>query len=222
MKKILLFPLFLAALFFTACQNKNSGQAIETGDARDAATAAEGADTYTVNTGESLINWEGYKPGKYSHHGTVQISKGWVSVENGAIQSGNFIIDMSSLENHDLEDPKDKAKLEGHLKSGDFFEVEKYPEGKFEITGVEPLTDNPGATHLIKGNLTLKGITKSVELPAYVDIDNEKLTAETPEFIIDRTDWDVNFNSGILGTVGDALIADDVKLKIELQAATQP
>lgn len=222
MKKILLFPALVSFLFFAACQNKNSGEAIKTGAAQNAATASDAAKTYSVNTSESVIHWEGYKPGKYSHNGVVHLENGSIAVENGKIQSGNFTIDMTSLENHDLTDPEDKAKLEGHLKSGDFFEVEKYPEGSFEITGIEPATGNPGATHLIKGNLTLKGITKSIEVPATVNIEGDKLTAETPEFVIDRTEWKVNFNSGIMGTVGDALIADDVKMRIELEATAQP
>ncbi len=219
MKKLSLFASLLAVLFFVACQNNNSGQAVETGEAQDAATASEGAVTYAVDKEASVVMWEGYKPAKYSHTGIIQLKDGSLAVNNGNIEGGSFVIDMTTLTNLDVEDPKDKAKLEGHLKSGDFFEVEKYPTGQFEITKVEPMTgDANGATHKITGNLTLKGITKSIELPANVAIDGDKVVATTPEFTINRTEWDVKFNSGLAGAVGDALIADDVKLKIDLMA----
>jgi hypothetical protein len=64
----------------------------------------------------------------------------------------------------------------------------------------------------------MKNITKSIEIPANVTVQEGVLTATTPEFVINRTEWNVNFNSGLFGAVGDALIADDVKLKIELAA----
>ena len=137
-------------------------------------------------------------------------------MKDGAPESGNFTIDMTSLENTDLaEDAEKKAKLEGHLKSGDFFEVEKFPTATFEVTGVTA-GGTEGATHTVSGNLTMKGITKSVDIPANVSMADGKMTIETPEFTIDRTQWDVKFNSGLFGAVGDAIIADDVKLKITL------
>ena len=222
MKKLSLFASLLAILVFAACQNNNAGEAAATGDAQDAAATTQGAVSYAADTDVSVINWEGYKPGKYAHTGTIKLRSGQLAVNDGNIESGSFVIDMSSLSDLEVQDPKDKAKLEGHLKSGDFFEVEKYPAGKFEITNVQPLTgDGSGMTHSITGNLTLKDITKSVELPAKVAISNGVLTAKTMEFTINRTEWNISFNSGLLGAVGNALIADDVKLRINLLANVQ-
>ena len=219
MKKLSLFASLLAILVFAACQNNNT---TETGEAQDAATASKDANIYTINTDASVINWEGYKPGRYSHIGTIKMQSGQLAINNGNIESGSFVIDMNSLNNLDLQDAKDKAKLEGHLKSGDFFEVEKYPTGKFEIASVQALTgDASGATHKITGNLTLKDITKSIELPARVAVSDGKLVAESLEFSINRTEWGASHDSGLVGAVGDALIADDIKLKITLQASTQ-
>ena len=169
---------------------------------------------FNVDTEASLINWEGYKPGQYSHKGTIKIKSGQIGMKDGAPESGNFVIDMVSLVNTDIADAKDKAKLEGHLKSGDFFEVGKFPEASFEVTSVK--AGGEGSTHTLTGNLTMKGITKSVDIPANVALTEGKLSIKTPEFTIDRTQWDVKFHSGLFGTVGDAIIADEVKLNITL------
>lgn len=217
MKKLFLL-LVISASLFSACQNNNTSQAVETGEAQDAAAASAESVSYAVDADASIIKWEGYKPGKYSHYGTINVQAGKIAVNNGVIEGGSFIIDMNSLTDLDVEDPERKAKLEGHLKSGDFFEVEKYPTATFNIVKVEPLEGNADATHKITGNLTMKDITKSVEIPARVVVQDGALMATTPEFVINRTDWNVSFNSGLLGAVGDALIADDVKLMIELSA----
>ncbi len=224
MKKQAIFLYLLALLAFTACQNSGSkAPEAETSEASsETATASQGAVNYTVNTEASVIEWEGYKPGKYGHQGTMQLQSGNFAVNNGNLESGSFTIDLASLANKDLEGtPDKKAKLESHLKSPDFFDVEKYPSSTFEITKVEAASGNPNATHNITGNLTLKGITNSIVIPAKVSIQNGSLMAETPEFTIDRTKWKVEYGSGVIGTIQDELIADDVKLKVKLAAEAQ-
>ncbi len=221
--KNLFFLMILLAGMFTACQNTPSGDAAKTTEATEEAAEATATSTaYTVNTESSVINWEGYKPGKYGHVGTIKLQGGTIKAADGVPESGNFVIDVTSLECTDLaETPDKKMKLEGHLKSGDFFEVEKFPTGKFEMTGLQPLEGNPDANYTVKGNLTLKETTKSIEIPAQVTVNEGSLMVATPEFTINRTEWGVNFGSGIIGTVKDQLIADDVKLKINLVANTQ-
>jgi polyisoprenoid-binding protein YceI len=125
---------------------------------------------------------------------------------------------MNSIANSDLTAENGKEKLEGHLKTGDFFETEKYPTGKFEITSVSAASGVEDATHLIEGNLTMKGVTKSVKLPAHVAITDSKITAVTPAFTINRTEWGITFKSGIIGTVKDKSINDEIGLVISLAA----
>lgn len=223
MKK-LFFLLTLLSGLFIACQSNtsNADAAKTTEKTEEAATPTATAATYTVNTETSVINWEGYKPGQYGHNGTMKLNGGTISVKDGLPESGNFEINVASLSCTDLaETPDKKIKLEGHLKSGDFFEVEKFPTGKFEMTGIAPLEGNPDANYTITGNLTLKEATKGIEIPAKVGMADGSLMVTTPEFTINRTEWGVNFGSGIIGTVKEQMIADDVKLSINLIATTQ-
>lgn len=220
--KRLFFLLTLISGLFVACQNNAPADAANTSDeTTEAAPATSESTAFNVNTDASIINWEGYKPGKYGHVGTIGIQSGKFTIKDGMPESGNFVIDMNSLADMDVEDPAKKAKLEGHLKSGDFFEVEKYPTGSFELTGATPLEGNEAANCTVTGNLTLKGITKSIEIPAMVNVADGAVSISTPEFTINRTEWNVMYDSGVIGTLKDKLIADDVKLKITLAGNAQ-
>ncbi len=220
--KRLFFLLTLISGLFVACQNSTPADAADTTDNTGTATEATAEGTaYTINTDASVINWEGYKPGQYGHLGTIKLTSGQLTLKDGTPESGSFVIDMNSLDETTIEDPEKKAKLEGHLKSGDFFEVEKFPTGAFEMTGVAPLEGNADANYTLTGNLTLKDSTKSITIPAMVTVGEGEVTVSTPEFSINRTEWGIVFNSGVIGTLKDNLIADDVKLKITLAGNTQ-
>lgn len=212
MKK--LFIVALVAASFVAC-NGNTEAKVETTEKQTAAVA-EGT-AYAVDS-TSNISWTGSKPtGK--HTGTFKITNGDLSVKDGALTGGTFTIDVNSLNNEDLaSDAESKGKLEGHLKSPDFFDVAKYPTAKFEITGVEVNTDSAkkDITHIIKGNLTLKDSTKNVAIPARVTID-AKTIAASADFSIDRTLWGMNYKGP--DNPQDWIIAKAVELKLNLKAS---
>ena len=216
-----IFAAFSMILLLAACADAPEGQKVEANDAvaTETVEVASDAMTYTIDTENSVINWVGSKPGG-EHMGTVQLTSGELSVNGENLTSGEFVLDMTTITDTDLEGEK-KAKLEGHLKTGDFFEVEKFPTASFEITGVEATTETPDATHHITGNLTMKGVTKSVTLPAKVEMTEEGLMASTPKFTINRTEWDITYKSGILGVAKDKAIHDEIGLQIELAAAPQ-
>ena len=223
MKRSLQSLLLLLAVagLFAACGSDNKAQEAETGDAQEVKSDdAAKADAATYNVTEGTIMWTGEKPLKYSHNGTVQVSEGKLMVADGNIVGGAFTIDMNTIDNKDLEEkPEKKADLENHLMSGDFFEVESYPTSTFEITKVEPVAEEGGdATHMITGNLTMRGIPKSITFPANVIINGDMITAVTPKFSINRTNWGVNYNASILDVAKDALISDDIALVIDLKA----
>lgn len=204
-------------LALVASCNNDKTKTAETGDAVDTkATPTAAAKSYSTTAG--TINWTGAKLA-YDHTGTMNIESGVFSAEGNKIKSGDFIIDMTSLKNSDLASkPEDQAKLEGHLMSGDFFDVEKFPKATFSITSVAD-ADTDEANSMITGNLTLKGVTKSVTFPALVVAKEDgSLTAVSDKFKINRTDWGVKYGSGLTGAIGDNIISDDITLQISLEA----
>jgi polyisoprenoid-binding protein YceI len=192
--KSLLF--LLSSVIFLASCGGAEGDKTKAGDKQEAAVSTGGTN-YTVDTTQSTVTWTGYKVGG-QHTGIFKISGGTISGDSG-ITAGNFTINVAGITNKDLP-PADKVKLEGHLKSADFFEADKYPTATFEITKVEPYHADSsstksklqGATHLVSGNLTLKGQAKNITFPAKISINANELTANA-DFDIDRTEWGMNY-----------------------------
>ncbi len=214
--KNILFPVLTIALLFTACQSRPAGQKAATTEAAgQAASTPTGAETFQITTGQ--INWTATKVGG-QHLGTVDLAGGSISSKGNEVVSGSFEVDMTSIANIDLGEDR-KGKLEGHLKSPDFFSVEEHPKASFTITGAKQVSDQATVTHEITGDLTIKGIVKSITIPANISFVGEKLLAATPAFTIDRTDWDVKYGSGVIGTAADKIIHDEVSLVITFEAA---
>lgn len=214
--------LFLVSIlgFIGACNNAPKGEKVEAEEAVEtqAAPTTGGAATYEVSSKASQVVWTGAKLAGGQHTGTVAIQSGEVNVKGNDLVGGKFVLDMTSITNLDQKAGEGKEKLEGHLKSGDFFEVEKYPTGTFEITSVTPVNGQEDVSHNVTGNLTLKGITKSITIPTKVTMANNQFGAVTTDFVIDRTQWDVKFKSGLLGTAKDQIINDEVGLKLVIFA----
>jgi polyisoprenoid-binding protein YceI len=193
------------------------GEKAQTGGAQEV-TATKGDVTMNVDIAASKVEWTGAKP-TGQHHGTIAISEGSLMLTDGNIVGGKFTIDMKSIVDLDLTSAEDNAKLVGHLKSPDFFDAEKYPTAVFVITSVEALSGNAEATHKITGNLTMKDATKSVTFPAKVSLEGNTLNASTPDFVIDRTQWNVQYGSKtIFNDLKDKFINDEIGLKISLSA----
>lgn len=205
---------FMLAGAFAACSSP-SGEKATTGDAAEESQATEGSATYVLD--EGIVFWEGSKPAG-THTGTIKVSDAQLNVENGELIAGNFSLDLGSLEVTDLQG-EDKGKLEGHLKSPDFFDAATHPSGTFVISSVEKVEGESGITHRITGNLTLKGVTKSVTIPAEIAISDDSFSAKTPKFVIDRTQWNIMWGSeSVIDKAKDALVNDQVGLEIGLKA----
>jgi len=167
-----------------------------------------------VNTDASSLIWTGYKLTS-SHEGTIQLKSGELEIKDGKLVGGEFIIDMTSIKNTDIEDEEYRTKLEKHLKDDDFFGVEKYSEAKLRITKViAPKTE--GGNYQITADLTIKGITHSINFSSEVKINNDAFLA-TSTIKFDRTKWDIKYNSGsFFDNLGDYMILDEVQLKLFL------
>ena len=192
------------------------------GEATEAKTAGEvakttGAKNFAVNTAATKVMWEGKKLAG-AHNGTLDVSEGKIAVDNGELKGGSFVIDMASLSSTDLTGEK-KGKLDGHLKSADFFDVANHKTAKFQITKVTKLSGDANANHMIYGNLTMKDVTKEIGFKANVNLNGNAISVSTPSFTINRTDWGVKYGSDkFFDNLKDKAINDDVTLSISLKA----
>jgi polyisoprenoid-binding protein YceI len=218
MKQI--FFISALALMFSACNNH---QATTAGDAQTVATDSMGT-TYKADLTASIVNWSGTAV-SHGHNGTINIKEGQLTVKDGNIASGAFVIDMNSIKCLDLTKAEDNGKLIGHLTSPDFFDTKAFAEGKFEIVSVAVLAgDTAGKTHTITGNLTLKGQAKSISFPAKVTISADEVSA-AGTVIINRLDWGIKYKS-LKGDASaldiakwkDDSISDDMKIALVLKA----
>ena len=161
-----------------------------------------------VNTETSKVTWKAYKV-TGSHTGTVNLNAGSLIFNDGVLTGGQFEVDMTSLIATDLEGEY-KGKLEGHLKSDDFFGVEKFPSSSLVFTEVKASGKN---SYKVSGDLTIKGITKSITLD--VSIYGSKATATMK---VDRAQYDVRYGSGsFFENLGDKTIYDEFDLVVDLE-----
>jgi polyisoprenoid-binding protein YceI len=160
-----------------------------------------------VNKSASSVAWLAKKV-TGEHNGTVGISAGALNVNGNKLIGGNFTIDLKTIKALDITDPGYNQKFIGHITSGDFFEVEKFPTATFVITKV--------AGNQVTGNLTVKGITKSITFPAEIAVKGGKVTAKA-NITIDRTDFNIKYGSKkFFDSIGDKAIYDDFALTVSL------
>jgi len=191
------------ALMFVACGAKKENQ-------EEAAVAVEATanNTVAVKAGESQVSWKGYKV-TGQHEGTIALTEGSLSFADQVLTGGSFTVDMTSLVATDL-DGEMKGKLEGHLKSDDFFGTETHPTAQLVITQVG--VDAAGG-YQVTGDLTIKGITQPVSFPMTV----AENTA-TASLKIDRTLYDIRYGSNnFFENLGDKAINNEFDLEVTLQ-----
>lgn len=208
------------ALALTSCKDK--AKEANTSEAEAAAISESTSQKYVANVAESIIEWKGFKP-TGTHTGTIALDTGILKTDDGRLQSGTFLIDMTSIAVTDLEAGDGKESLESHLKGtvqgkeDHFFDVKKFPTAAFEITGTESIA--AGNTRL-SGNLTIKGQKHNISFPVKITHDGDFMTMESEAFTIDRTKWGVNYGSkSVFDDLGDKFVNDDMELKIILKAS---
>ena len=159
-------------------------------------------ESYTVDTKSSKIEWSGSK--KNGHHpGLFMLKEGSLVMHDGKIAGGSFTIDIAGLKVTDGAG----EKLEGHLKTADFFDVANFPDANFEITTVNYTNDN---TASITGTLNLRGTKAEVKFDAKIrSISETKFFAEA-FFSLDRTIFGVNYGKGN--------VSQDVQIAVRLFA----
>lgn len=217
--KVIIGIMFSSAVVLASCSSPK-GDKVNAGDAVDLAGKDTTAIVYTVVADKSSIAWVGSKP-LGQHNGTIAIKSGEIDVKDGVITGGAIVIDMKTIKDLDLADKAANEKLTGHLMSPDFFDVEKYPEAKFEIQKIENV-NHKDVSHLITGNLTLKDVTKSITFKVNIKFAEDKMIASAPSFIIDRTDWNIIYGSKkFVDNLKDKFINDEIILEIKTLVAVK-
>ncbi|MBO3696928.1 YceI family protein [Roseivirga sp. E12] len=233
--------LLLLATLVWACGPK--GTAVETSEAK-AVASGDNATALFLNPNSSQVTWIGSKPGG-KHNGTIDITSGEISINGDEIVAGNFVIDINTITDLDMAGSGGQAKLEGHLKSADFFDVANFPEAKFEVTSVtvfnaaslasdnaeyatentpaklsEILVENP--THFISGNLTMRGTTLNITIPTHVELGETTLKANA-SFNIDRSKWGLMYQdeSSVADKAKDKFIYSTVTVGFVIEASTE-
>lgn len=165
---------------------------------------------YTVNPSESKVAWKGYKV-TGEHEGTINLTAGTIEMDGDKLVGGEFTIDMTSITVTDLSG-ESKGKLEGHLKSDDFFGVESHETATLTVTKAKSKSDG----YHVTGDLTIKGITKPVEFVVVMSTENENMVGRA-KVTVDRSKYDVRYGSNsFFDNLGDKAIYDNFDLNIEL------
>ncbi|MDD2277827.1 MAG: YceI family protein [Bacteroidales bacterium] len=219
--KFLIISLVGLTTLLASCMQNPQGEKAKTGEA----TKVEVFSTeykQDVDFNNSSIEWLGTKP-TGTHNGTISLKQGAVYIKDGKLLGGKFVIDMNSINVLDIEDPEMNQNLLNHLKSVDFFMVDSFPTASFEFSNIIPFDSNNETayevkpTHEIEGNLTLRGTTKKISFPAYIEITDKGLKASTPQFLINRTNWNVNYGSkSIFSNLKDNFVHDEIGITIKL------
>ncbi|WP_028978277.1 YceI family protein [Sporocytophaga myxococcoides] len=174
-----------------------------------------GTTEYKVDAKQSKVVWLGKKV-TGEHTGGINIADGKLISNGKTFTGGSFTIDMNSVTCTDVADAAYNEKFVGHLKSDDFFSTAKFPKSTFVITKV---TSTGKDQYNVKGNLTIKGITKELEFPATIQTVGNQIKAKA-KIVVNRTLYDIKYGSGsFFDNLGDKAINDDFELNVDLVAA---
>jgi polyisoprenoid-binding protein YceI len=205
--------LFFLAPFFFGCRGPVKAEP-EKGSPAGAIALHKGAENYVaVDTAESVVTWKGAMAiGGNSHAGYVSVSRGELLIRDGQLIGGAVEVDMNTIA--DEKYGRDNGLIT-HLKDPDFFDVKKFPFATIALTEVRSIN---AVDKEIRGNLTIKGITRPVTFPAKVEIANGRVEA-AGRLVIDRTAWGIHYGSGkFFSLVADKAISDSILFGITLVA----
>ena len=205
--KQLILPLFAAACLLVACDAPSDAPAAEVQGTALNTGLQDG--NYVINKVKPKVTWAATKLTGDGHDGTLYVESGKFTLANGEVASGKVIFDMTRIEVTDLTG-EDKANLEGHLRSGDFFNVETHPKATLAINSVQ----ESNGKNTLNATLTLNGKAVDYSIPV------EMVEAEVPggmtglaiqgKFEMDRTKHDITYHSQTFDDKLDWFIKDDV------------
>jgi len=178
---------------------------------------------YLVESETSILAWEGRKPliPNYIDKGTLKIQSGNLSVDiDGVLVAGTATADMQSIIVTETGIRGGLNGLAGDLVSDRFFDVATYPTASFIMKEISEM--NRKGEAVIMGDLTIKGISQTVQVPATFSMINNKKIILDADMTFDRTKFSITFGSGnFFSDLGDKVIDDMVPTHIHLEAQMQ-
>ena len=216
---IALAGIFALGLSLASCSGSSKGEG-SVAASEAAAVSDVAAEALSVDATASALSWKGFKPGG-EHYGKLPISAGQLDIKDDVLHGGYVTIKMDGIIVEDLKAEEGGDKLKAHLEGEDFFDVAKYPEAKFELTDVPAEGLKIADIKELKGNLTLKDVTKNITIPVASiqrDTATGKYSFTSQTFRINRADWNVKYGSKSFFTgLGDKFINDEIELSFVLQ-----
>lgn len=167
--------------------------------------------TWNVDPSHSTIGFTARHLMITKVRGSFKAFSGTITVASDPLQSAvEATVEIDSVDTGD-------ANRDGHLKSGDFFEIEKYPTMQLMSTGIAA----KGSNYVLSADLTIKGVTKPVQFDLEFDGVNTDpwgnvkagFTASTE---INRKDWGMEWNA-VLET-GGVVVSEKIQLTLDIQA----
>ena len=208
MKPIQTFVCALCIAFLIGCGNPadnvpKAAVSSETNAEAAGSAPAATASVFAINPGDSKIEFIGSKV-TGSHKGGFTNFTGEFRVADGKLAAtGNkIVIDMNSTWS-------DNSRLTGHLKSPDFFNVEKFPKAEFVSSAIEKKSTN----YMVSGNLTLHGVTKQISFPADIQVSDQAVGVNA-QFVLNRFDFEIKYP----GKAND-LIRKEVVMQLKIKAS---
>ena len=197
------FSLLLGASLLAACGTSAPESGHDHHGSEAPASLADGL--YVITKVAPKVTWSAEKLTGDGHQGTLAVSGGKFKVANGQIQDGVVNFDMTQISVTDLTGEK-KANLEGHLRSGDFFNVETHPNAVLTVNSIE------GST--LSASLDMNGVIVDYAIPVNItqtDVPGDQQgIAVTGKFDLDRTKHDITYRSQTFDDKLDWFIKDDV------------
>ncbi len=209
--------LTFSATVFAACGGSTDTAPAPTAPstAAAAAPAAPGATgSFAITPQGSKIEWTGSKVSAH-HDGSFASFTGKIDLA-GPIEQGKLSVDIDTASLTVAADPALGPmieKLQGHLKSPDFFDVARFPKATFVSTAIA--AGGSGAPYTVSGNLTIHGVTKPISFPAQISVAGNTVTAAAT-FNVNRRDFGLNYPGQ-----PNNLIKDDVQIRLAVRADKQ-
>lgn len=194
---ITIFTLFLSGIYFGAfSQNKK----------------------LVIDAQKSTLNWEGHRFFGGMHTGTINLLKGEGRLSEGKLSSGEFTIDMNSIQVTDLQG-ETAERLATHLKTADFFDTGKHPVATFRLKHLDYAGENLAA---VVGDIVIRGIVQQISFPAEIKVEDGTFHASAKWIRVDRTIHDSQYGSiKFFRDLGRKIVHDEFIIHLELFGTVQ-